>query len=68
MTQSEIELAVKEIRERAKAGDYEVAHSLEDELYWEFVKYIAKTDNVVAAKKAKMVLKTQKIVMSRWYA
>jgi hypothetical protein len=48
-------------------GDDERAHSWEDVLYQEFVKYIAERKDHLG-KMAREILKTQKIDFSRWCA
>ena len=48
-------------------GDDERAHSREDLLYQEFVKYIAKRKDYLG-KMAREILKTQKIDFARWCA
>lgn len=48
--------------------DLETAHILEDDLYKEFIEYVANggTDNLV--EKAKLILVSQELLTTRWYA
>ena len=48
--------------------DPETAHILEDNLYKEFIEYVANggTDNLV--EKAKLILVSQELLTTRWYA
>lgn len=50
-----------------RAGDYEVAHSMEDSLHRAALKVIAAGYDE-PRKLAKIVLKTRRIEFSRWYA
>lgn len=50
------------------SGDNEVAHSHEDDLYRDFVKYIAETGNKNQREMALEILKTKEIKFARWYA
>ncbi len=66
MTLDEIKKKVKEIDETKY--DNEVAHNLEDDLYEEFIKHIAKTGNNEQREMARAVLKTKQIEFERWMA
>lgn len=48
--------------------DPETAHILEDNLYKEFIEYVANggTDNLV--EKAKLILVSQELLTTRWYS
>ena len=48
--------------------DPETAHILEDDLYKEFIEYVANggTDNLV--EKAKLILVSQELLTTRWYS
>ena len=50
------------------SSDPETAHILEDDLYKEFIEYVANggTDNLV--EKAKLILVSQELLTTRWYA
>ena len=50
---------------RASAGDYEAAHSKEDDLYCEFIHHIADGDFGKLSEMAIEVLKTQSISFPR---
>jgi hypothetical protein len=63
MDLKEIKLKVKDI-EKEKDDD-EVAHSLEDQLYQDFVDHIAKTGNNEQRRMARAVLRTNKIDFAR---
>ena len=65
MTKAEITAAVDYIK--AVAGDDEAAHSKEDDLYHDFVAFVA-TRNDDIGHLARIVLKTTDINFSRWYA
>ena len=55
---------------RSKTDDPEMAHSLEDELYSQFIDYVA-NGNATATElaiKAELVLSTQKMDFPRWCA
>jgi len=66
MDLKEIKLRVKDI-EKEKYDD-ETAHSLEDQLYQDFVDHIAKTGNDEQKKMARAILQTNKIDFARWCA
>jgi len=68
MTIEEIEKRVNHIR--AIAGDDEAAHSYEDRLHLEFIKYVASLTEQPPelAAKAKLVASTEAIGFSRWCA
>ena len=61
----EIKRRVDLIKERA--DDPESAHSQEDKLYLDFIKYISKLSSPLG-KKALAVLETQEIDFPRWCA
>jgi uncharacterized protein YciU (UPF0263 family) len=76
MTPEEVRVLVEQIRERAE-WDNEVAHSLEDDLYYRVVKALANADEnldfnffdfselVICAQTA---LKTKEMKFKRWMA
>ena len=66
MDLKEIKLRVKGIEEIK--DDDEAAHSTEDGLYEDFVRYIAETGNEKQKKMAKAVLQTCEIDFARWCA
>ncbi len=45
----------------------EEAHELEDELYLNFVQYVAKLDIPKVSNQAKLILTTQDLWFSRWF-
>lgn len=59
---------IQEIITRIWAEDNEQAHVVEDDLYREFVQYVAETAGGELAEMAKEVLKTRDIEFERWYA
>lgn len=65
MTTEEIEAKIEGIR--TGAGDYEVAHAMEDELQRDFIRYVA-TLGIPISSKAKLVLSTDKIDFPRYCA
>jgi uncharacterized protein YgfB (UPF0149 family) len=68
MTYQEIKERIKSIQEIAeKNGDNEVAHSEEDELYQDFIEYVAQRKDALG-RKASLVLSTREIDFYRWYA
>jgi hypothetical protein len=72
-TLEDIDMTLEEIQKRidaidAIADDDESAHSLEDQLYTDFINYVASINNESLAAKAKLVLSTQNIEFSRWCA
>jgi hypothetical protein len=66
MTTEEIQKRIDNIN--AISGDSESAHVEEDSLREDFIKYVASLDNPSLAAKAKLVLSTNDIGFSRWYA
>ena len=66
MTTKEIQDAIDHIK--AIAGDDEAAHSEEDALYGQFVKYIADGGLDGIQKKARLILTTSDIRFARWCA
>jgi uncharacterized protein (DUF1697 family) len=66
MKNEEIIERVKQIEETK--DDNEVAHSMEDQLYVDFIRYVSQSGNEQLAIKAKLVLKAQDIEYGRWYA
>lgn len=66
LTLKDIQKEVEKIRQLI--GDQESAHVAEDYLYRSFIEHIAVTGTIKQRKMAKAVLKTQKIVYTRWYA
>ena len=62
MTHDEAKMRVLAIREAA--GDYETAHSMEDELYLDFVRHIASGQSQYRAV-AEEILKTRKFDFAR---
>lgn len=63
MTRAEIIRRVAEIK--AERRDYEGAHAMEDQLYHDFIVYVAKTADKDLAAKAREVLETQTIDFPR---
>lgn len=57
---------------KEEEGDNECRHIMEDELYIDFIEYIAKTDNLPNISQLKLmaqeVLKAKDIHFTRWYA
>lgn len=66
MNRQEIEKAIAHIREIA--GDDEMAHIKEDELYVAFVRRVAQEAGGELAECAKLVLTTSEIDFERWCA
>ncbi len=68
MTTHEIKSRIKNIREIA--NDDESAHSAEDELHLDFIKYVATLSEHLPelAAKAKLVASTEDIRFCRWCA
>jgi hypothetical protein len=66
MTKPEIIAWIKKIEEIAKDDD-EVAHSEEDSLREAFIEYISRRNDDLG-KKAQLVLLTNEIDFSRWFA
>lgn len=66
MTLKHIKEVVSDI-EKIREDDEE-AHGKEDDLYRDFVKYIARTGTKEQKEKAKEILKTSNIEFARWYA
>lgn len=66
MTTEEIQNRINDIEKTA--WDDESAHRKEDALRAEFIKYITTLEIPSLAEKARMVLSTNKIGFSRWYA
>lgn len=66
MTTEQIKQRIKEIEETA--WDDEVAHKKEAAMRADFIAYVASLENKALAAKAKLVLSTDKIAFSRWYA
>lgn len=67
MTLEKIKKSIEKIEE--SSDDPESAHSQEDQLYYDFIKFVSKYDpNHDIAKMAKEVLKTEKIDFTRWCA
>lgn len=65
MTLEEVKLAVREIQAAAKEGDYEKAHSLEDQLYHSVLLSLATTMISRHSDMAKMALRTQELKFDR---
>jgi hypothetical protein len=59
---------IQETLSEIEEEDTETAHIIEDDLYKEFLEYIANggTDNLV--EKAKLILTSQELLTERWYA
>ena len=66
MTEIEIKARLAKIEEEARSDD-EVAHSLEDDLYYDFVKDIAKGQSN-QSKRARLILTTEEMDFARWCA
>ena len=63
MDKKHIMMAIQNIRD--SSGDYEVAHSMEDGLYRDFIKDIAERNDHIG-ELAKLVLSTKKIEFARY--
>ena len=66
-------MKLEEIRKRvseiySERDDDESAHSLEDSLHENFIKYIAKTGTKEQRKMAKEILRTSEFDFARWCA
>lgn len=67
MTSEEIEKRLAHIRE--VVGDPEAAHSAEDQLYEDFIRYVASLEKLAKlSAKAKLVLKANEIKFPRFCA
>ena len=66
MTQYEVMERVAKIS--SVSGDDEVAHGMEDDLYEEFVRYVALAGPSVLSEIAKKVLSTKELDFARWCA
>jgi lipase chaperone LimK len=67
MTTEEIEKRLEQIKNMA--GDDESAHGAEDDLYREFIAYVASLDSLPSlSAKAKLILTTKDINFARWCA
>tara|TARA_R110000737_G_C14623309_1_gene494003 strand:+ start:10056 stop:10259 length:204 start_codon:yes stop_codon:yes gene_type:complete len=67
MNRNEIIMRINDIKELR--GDDESAHSLEDELYYDFIEYLSTACvPLLVREKAKLILTTKKINFSRWCA
>ena len=64
MNLTEIKTSVKKIKETAHND--ERAHEEEDDLYTDFVQYVAKTGDNEQRKMARGILMTKKIDFGRW--
>ena len=66
-------MKLKEIKERLKEiekvkDDPESAHAKKDDLYRDFIKYVASINDTFLKEKAIEVLKVEKIDFDRWYS
>jgi hypothetical protein len=70
MSIEEINERVREINAEAAKCDNEVAHIKEDNLYKEFIQYVAESPFATAtlSDKAEAVLKAQNIQFERWHS
>ena len=66
MTLDEVENRVQKIR--ACAGDDETAHSMEDDLYRDFIECVATSTLEHYSDMARKILETNKIEFARWCA
>ena len=66
MTIEQIRARIEEIR--SNKSDPDKAHTLEDELLWDFVRYIHSTGNKdgLLKEKAELILTSQDIEFQRW--
>lgn len=63
----EIEYRIEKIKQADKDEDDERAHAKEDELYLDFIQYVAKSSkDPELASKAKMLLETQELEFLRY--
>ncbi len=67
MTKERIKQRIAEIK-RLATGDYEEAHVREDELYLEFIGFVAENPGVDFSEMAKLVLSVSRIEFARWCA
>ena len=65
MNMEEIEKRIAEIAE--EAGDAEWAHTREDDLYLDFIRFVADQEGPYSLM-AKLLLTTQDLNFERWYA
>ncbi len=68
MTTEDIQKRIDNIQVTADAGDDEYAHSQEDQLREDFIRYVSTLHIPSLAAKAKLVLSTENIKFSRWCA
>lgn len=66
MTKEEIVGRVEEIRK--VAGDDEVAHSMEDQLYYDFVDWAAENSHPAIQEMAIELRKVRDVNFARWHA
>lgn len=66
MTNEYLQKRIQEIKDIK--DDDEAAHSWEDDLYEDFIRYVSENGPQELAEKAKIILKTKEIKFSRWYA
>lgn len=66
MTNEYLEKRIQEIEDIK--DDDEMAHSAEDSLYEDFIRYVSENGPQELAEKAKIILKTNEIKFSRWCA
>lgn len=72
MTYKELNDRLEDIRilsEGKQCDTHPMAHQMEDNLYRDFISYVAELDKNLPtlAEKAKMVLSTKEMKFSRWY-
>lgn len=65
MELTEIKMIIERIKYRVNQNDDEYAHIIEEDLYFKFIKYVAKVGDEDLKKKAKAVLKSSKIPFRR---
>jgi hypothetical protein len=63
----DVEARVREVRDMAERGDFEMAHSLEDQLYADVLEAIADGYADTAALASEALL-TKEIEFDRWFA
>lgn len=69
MTIERILARIEKIKKEARNGDDESAHSLEGDLYLQFIEYVyIHSDDPELEEKAKLILTVKDIEFSRWCA
>jgi hypothetical protein len=69
MTLNDIRGQIEGIKETGVTkGDDECGHVMEDNLVWDFIRYISKGGNDQLQEKAKLIQTSLELDFSRWYA